>query len=90
MYYLSPRNNYLLVEHTEVKEEVQHSFVLPKDYKEKDKPYKVVRVIEDATDTYSPETLVLVPSHMLEEVELDEQKHYLITQNHVIATVTKE
>ena len=93
MYYLSPRNKYLLVEQLAVKVEVQsqHAFILPTDYKEKEKPYKVVRVIEDSTEKYEPESLVLVPTHMLEEIELeDNQKHYLIQENHVLATVTKE
>ena len=91
MYYLSPRNKYLLVEKLDViVEEPKHSFVLPTDYKEKEKPYKVVRVIEDSTEKYEPESLILVPTHMLEEIDLDGEKHYLIQENHVLATVTKE
>ena len=92
MYYLSPRNKYLLVEGTDVKVEQQpeRAFVLPTDYKEKDKPHKVVRVIEDSTEQYEPESLILVPTHMLEEIELDGEKHYLIQENYVLATVTKE
>ena len=92
MYYLSPRNKYLLVEQLAVKVETQqqHAFVLPTDYKEKEKPYKVVRVIEDSTEKYEPESLILVPTHMLEEIQLDNQTHYLIQENHVLATVTKE
>jgi hypothetical protein len=50
----------------------------------------VVRVIEDATEKYEPESLILVPTHMLEEIELDNQVHYLIQENNVLATVTKE
>jgi len=92
MYYLSPRNRYLLVEQLAVKVEVQpqHAFILPTDYKEKEKPYKVVRVIEDSTEKYEPESLILVPTHMLEEIEIDNQTHYLIQENHILATVTKE
>lgn len=91
MYYLSPRNNYLLVEPLNVIEEKpQQAFLLPADYKQKESPYKVMRVIEDANDKYRPESLILVPSHLIEEVDLDNEKHYLIPQNYVIATVTKE
>ena len=92
MYYLSPRNKYLLVESTDVKvvEQPERAFLLPEDYKQKDKPYKVVRVIEDSTEQYEPESLILVPTHMLEEIELDGEKHYLIQENYVLATVTKE
>jgi hypothetical protein len=49
-----------------------------------------MRVIEDSKDMYQPESLILVPSHMIEEIELEGQKHFLITQNYVIATVTEE
>jgi hypothetical protein len=91
MYYLSPRNNYLLIEPLDVIEEKpQQAFLLPADYKQKESPYKVMRVIEDANDKYRPESLILVPSHLIEEVDLDNEKHYLIPQNYVIATVTKE
>jgi len=92
MYYLSPRNKYLLVESTDVKvvEQPERAFLLPEDYKQKDKPHKVVRVIEDSTQQYEPESLILVPTHMLEEIELDGEKHYLIQENYVLATVTKE
>jgi co-chaperonin GroES (HSP10) len=91
MYYLSPQNNYLLIEPLEVTEEKpQQAFLLPTDYKEKQKPYKVMRVIEDANDKYRPESLILVPSHLIEEVEIESEKHYLIPQNYVIATVTEE
>jgi hypothetical protein len=92
MYYLSPRNKYLLVESTDVKvvEQPERAFLLPEDYKQKDKPHKVVRVIEDSTEQYEPESLILVPTHMLEEIELDGEKHYLIQENYVLATVTKE
>ena len=80
--------------HQEVRQKVevqpQHAFILPTDYKEKEKPYKVVRVIEDSTEKYEPESLILVPTHMLEEIQLDNQTHYLIQENHVLATVTKE
>jgi hypothetical protein len=92
MYYLSPRNKYLLVESTDVKvvEQPERAFLLPEDYKQKDKPHKVVRVIEDSTEQYEPESLILVPTHMLEEIELDGEKHYLIQENYVLATVNKE
>ena len=56
MYFLSPRNRYLLVENKQDTLPVQErSFVLPTNYREKDEPYKVMRVIEDSNNKYEPE-----------------------------------
>jgi hypothetical protein len=91
MYFLSPRNRYLLVEEqhvTYIKEE-ERSFVLPIDYKEKREPYKIVRVIEDSNGKYSPESLILVPTNVLEEIEIKDQKFYLVTDNYILAVVSE-
>jgi len=91
MYFLSPRNRYLLVEeeHVTVTKQEERSFVLPTNYKEKEEPYKVMRVIEDSNGKYSPESLILVPTNVLEEVEINKEKFYLVTDNYILATVTK-
>ena len=91
MYFLSPRNRYLLVEeeHVTVTKQEQRSFVLPTNYKEKEEPYKVMRVIEDSNAKYPPESLILVPTNVLEQVDIDNEKFYLVTDNYILATVTK-
>jgi len=90
MYFLSPRNRYLLVEEecVTVSKQEERSFVLPTNYKEKDQPYKVMRVIEDSNGKYQPESLILVPTNVLEEVEINKEKFYLVTDNYILATVT--
>ena len=90
MYYLSPKNRYVLVEPVEqVKsKEEQKAFFIPTEQEQPER-HKVVRVIEDSTNTYEPESLLLVPSHMLEKIEISGQVNYLITENYVIATVTQ-
>lgn len=91
MFFLSPRNRYLLVEQYDatLPKQEEKAYLLPMTYKEKEQPYKVVRVIEDANFNYKPETLVLVPTNVLEEIEIDKQKFYLVTDNYILATVTK-
>jgi hypothetical protein len=91
MYFLSPRNRYLLVEekHVTINKQEERSFVLPTDYKEKREPYKIMRVVEDASSNYTPETLILVPTNVLEEVEINEQKFYLVTDNYILAVVNE-
>ena len=91
MYFLSPRNRYLLVEekHVTINKQEERAFVLPTDYKEKREPYKVMRVVEDANCNYTPESLILVPTNVLEEVVINEQKFYLVTDNYVLAVVNE-
>ena len=90
MYFLSPRNRYLLIENKQDTVPVQErSFVLPTNYREKDEPYKVMRVIEDSNDKYEPESLILVPANVLEEIEINNEKFYLVTDNYIIAVVTE-
>jgi hypothetical protein len=92
MYNLTPRNRYLLVEEnigsiTEVQE--SRGFLLPEDYKpRKEASHKVMKVVKDATGQYSPKTLVLVPTNMLEEIDINNQQFYLVTDNYIVATVT--
>jgi hypothetical protein len=90
MIFLSPRNRYLLVEEKHVtvsKQEQDRGFVLPTNYKEKIEPYKIMRVVEDSNGKYEPESLVLVPTNVLEEVTLNNEKFYLVVDNYVIAVV---
>lgn len=90
MYYLSPKNRYLLVEPVEQdkKKEEERAFFIPTEQEEPER-HKIVRVIEDSTLTYEPESLILVPTHMLEKIEISGQTNYLITENYVIASITK-
>ena len=90
MYYLSPKNRYVLVEPVEQdkKKEEERAFFIPTEQEEPER-HKIVRVIEDSTSIYQPESLVLVPTHMLEKIEISGQTNYLITENYVIASITK-
>lgn len=90
MYFLSPRNRYVLVEPVEQdkKKEEERAFFIPTE-QQQEEAYKVVRVIEDSNSKYEPESLVLVPTHLLEKVEISGQINYLITENYIIATITK-
>ncbi len=46
-----------------------------------------MRVVEDSNGKYEPESLVLVPTNVLEEVTLNNEKFYLVVDNYVIAVV---
>jgi len=38
---------------------------------------------------YEPESLVMVPSNMIEEIEINEQKFSLILENYILAVVSE-
>jgi hypothetical protein len=85
--FLSPRNRYILVEPVETKKKVEErAFVLPNQYEEVER-YKVVKVIDDSTANYQSDSDILVPTQMLEKVEISGREYYLITDNYVIAVV---
>ncbi len=85
--FISPRNRYILVEPYETKKvKEERAFVLPTEHEELER-YKVVKVIEDSNSSYVPNSYILVPSQMLEKVEISGRDHYLITDNYVIAVV---
>lgn len=87
--FLSPRNRYILVEPVETKKKVEErAFVLPNQYEEVER-YKVAKVIDDSTGGYLPDSYILIPTQMLEKIELDGHDYYLITDNYVIAQVIK-
>lgn len=87
--FLSPRNRYILVEPVETKKKVEErAFVLPNEHEEMER-YKVVKVIDDSNALYLPDSYILVPTQMLEKIELNGHDYYLITDNYVIAVVIK-
>jgi hypothetical protein len=91
MYYVSPKNNYLHVEHAETKEEKKESlFVLPEDFKESLKPYQIMKVIEDSNNIYFKGSLIVVPTNMIEEITLKEQTILLVQHNYILALLTKQ
>ena len=87
--FLSPRNRYILVEPVETKKKVEErAFVVPDQYEEVER-YKVAKVIDDSTASYRPDSFILVPTQMLEKIELHGHNFYLITDNYVIEEVIK-
>ena len=89
--FLSPRNRYILVEPVEtIKKVEERAFVVPDQYEEVER-YKVAKVIDDSTAAYSPDSYVLVPTQMLEKVELNEQKNVdeFILLGLIILTLTQ-
>jgi hypothetical protein len=85
--FVSPRNRYILVEPVETKKkQEERAFVIPTEHEEVDR-YKIVKVIEDSTFNYFPGSFVLVPTQVLEKIQLSGHDYYLVTDNYVIAVI---
>ena len=81
---LCPMNRYLVVEL--IREEKKDSGILvPEDYKEEDSAYSLVKLLK-THDNSSLEAgmQLVVPTHMIEELQLFGKKHCVVLENHVI------
>jgi len=81
---LYPMNRYLLVD--PIKEEKKDSGILvPEDYKEQQSAYSLVKLLKTNNNSALTEgARLVVPAHVVEEIELFGEKHYVVLENHVI------
>tara|TARA_R100001594_G_scaffold31551_1_gene58791 strand:- start:1878 stop:2174 length:297 start_codon:yes stop_codon:yes gene_type:complete len=90
---LKPKNNWIEVSlaFDKAEEEYEKSLVaLPEDYKPLEKPYKTVSVVSDpdmSKKGYKHGDVIVVPTHVIREVEIRDNKFYLVERNHVLAVV---
>lgn len=91
---VQPENNWILVEVVKVPEEKKESMVLlPEDFKTKESPYSVVRVIRDSTNkaaSFKKDELLVVPTHIVRDVQVKSYTFSLIERNHIMASMREE
>ena len=88
---LDPKGNWIQVGLTFDREEEESTLIaLPDDYKPAEKPYKVVSVDGDPQQEYKEGDIIVVPTHIIREVEIRDNKFYLVERNHVMAVVSAE
>ncbi len=82
---LYPLNKHLVVE--PIEEEQKPSGVLvPDDVKIDNSSYKLVRLIRAHSESsLFPDAKLVVPTHMIEQVEFFGNTHYLVLENYVVA-----
>lgn len=82
------QNNWLLVKPVEVQEEKKETstILLPEDFRRKSNPYTLVKVLHDANGEYANEDVV-VPTHMITEVNLGSDSFFVVEKNHVLAII---
>ena len=84
---VTPINNWIHVR-LQAEEEEDSLVLLPEDYKKNENPYKVVQVING--DGYEYGDMIIVPTHTIQDIEVDGETIYLVLHNHVMAFLVEE
>jgi len=87
---LNPKNSWIQVDLSfdKKEEEVEKSIIaLPDDYKPAQKQFKAVSVKTDPEKEYQYGDVIVVPTHVVREVEIRDNTFYLIERNHIMAVV---
>tara|TARA_Y100001973_G_C5180210_1_gene324402 strand:+ start:1334 stop:1645 length:312 start_codon:yes stop_codon:yes gene_type:complete len=88
---LNPKHPWITVNLSfDEKEDRESTVILPEEYKPSEAPYKAVSVETDSEGEYRYGDVVVVPTHVIREVVLRNNTHYLIERNHVMAEVVSE
>ena len=87
---LEPKHNWIQIDISFDKERDEKTGIvlLPEDYKPSESPYKAVSVETDPREEYKYGDVVIVPAHIIREVDIREFKFYLIERNHIMAKIT--
>jgi len=86
---LEPRNRHILVEKIEKSEEGETKVLLPAGYK-KVEEYTLVRVLAASPDCSvlaRKGEKVVVPTHMIQEINVGEQVFSIVLENHICGVV---
>ena len=85
---VKPKNNWIQVTLSFDKDrENPYEVLLPADYRPTENPYKAVSVQSDPLGEYKYGDVVVVPTHIIREIELESKKFHLIERSHIMALV---
>ena len=81
----TPVNKYLAVRMI-LEQERDTGILVPDDYKEVASSFSLVEVVTpNSTSAYKVSQRLVVPTHMIETIELFGEKHQVVLENNVIA-----
>jgi len=83
---ITPVNNWLHVELKTKQQEQDRVVLLPDDYRTAENPYSIVRIITSSTNYSAGDTLI-VPTHTIQDIDVNGKTIHLVLQNHVLAVV---
>ncbi len=87
---LNPKGNWIWVDQPFEEKEEDTLIALPDDWKPEEKPYKSISVRKDPTEEYKYGDIIVVPTHIIREIEIDQNRFYLVERNHILAEVLPE
>jgi len=88
---LEPKVPWIQVELSFDKTEENPSIIaLPEDYRTPEKPYKAVSVVRDPEGEYKYGDAIVLPTHVVREIELSGNVFHLVERNHIMAVVRAE
>ena len=81
---LCPVNRHLVVEIV-VEHKKESGNLVPEDYKQDMPAYSLVTLLKSGVNSeFRSGTKLVVPTHMIEELEIFGEKHYIVLENHVV------
>ena len=87
---ITPQNRHLLIEapkETEEEEGGPAAFLLPEGYEKPKSEHVKVKVLDDSACSLSFGSHVVVPRHMIQEIDIGDTIFNLVQENYVLATV---
>ena len=84
-----PRNRHLLVERVEQKKEEETNVLLPEGYK-KVEEYMLLRVVAtspDCTLVARRGERIIAPAHLIQDIDVGEQRFSIVLENHICGVV---
>ena len=85
-----PMNRHLLVKKPDTIER-DTGVLVPNDYKTEDSEYSVVHLLaahEDSKFDYSKNAKLVVPTHVIQEIDCCGEKYHVVLENHVIGRIS--
>ena len=87
---LEPKCNCIWVTQPFAEKEEETLVALPEDWKPAEKPYKAISVHKDPSGEYDYGDIIVVPTHLIREIEIRQNKFYLVERNPILAEVLPE
>jgi len=86
---ITPQNRHLLIEIPSEAEEDDNApaFLLPEGYEKPKSEHVKVKVLDDSACSLSFGSHVVVPRHMIQEIDIGDTTFNLVQENYVLATV---
>ena len=86
---ITPQNRHLLIELIDETQDDSKpaAFLLPDGYEKPKSEYVKVKVLDDSACSIPFGSYVVVPRHMIQEIDIGETTFSLIQENYVLASV---